>query len=323
LALLKSIDLSRKCKSLLLFLLVVFAFESTVAGGLPIFYYLDAFSTEVDYTSYGVKSLHGVFNAGCFIYFILNLNCTQRNYLRISIPLILFLLTYSRGWLFICIGYFFIYKLITLRSTFIKRSNAPSIVLYISLVVLSGFLFGVIGQYRVFLPFDQPYWSTQVHLPFVQSLLEWPYVYLVGSTANSLNIVEHVHPLPDLLPEWFISKFVPSSLSSLIGVIKAPDVYSYETYRIHELVTTASIHADIYIVAGFLGCLMFFSIFWFSLSCILKYACYDKRFLIILPYAILQAYLFPFSNIVLNLPFMLPYLVIFAVFKKSDFNSSM
>ena len=317
---LRQTDLSNKCKPIFLFLIVIFAIEVSISGNLPLFYYMGIFSSNIDYASFGIKSLHGLFNSVCFLYFMLQVNTyNKRNILNIIFPLLLFTLTFARGWLFICIGYWFINRLISLRSLIFHKSRIVNYIFMISGIILSCFIFGIIGQYRVFLSLDDPFWSAQFSLPFTQSLLEWPYVYLVGSSANALNIIEFIQPMPELLPEWLLSKVLPSALSSLIGGIKSPDVYDYENLRIHELVTTSSIHADIYLVSGYIGCFIFFSIFWYFLSYFLKKSCYDKRFLILLPYMILQAYLFPFSNIVLNLPFMLPYIATFIFLKKSDF----
>ena len=316
-------NISHKSKPILVFLILTFFFELAVAGNLPLFYYLGVFSSSIDYASFGVKSVHGVFNAVCFLYFIIHLNTNQRSrFIQLYLPLCFFVLTYSRGWLFVCLGYFFIHKLILAKSLSIMRSKIVGYIFVLFAILISSFIFGIIGQLRVFLAINEPFWSTQIPLPFTQSLLEWPYIYLVGSTANSLNIIEHVIPTPELFPEWLLSKFLPSASSIFFGDLNAPDVYNFESLRIHELVTTSSLHADIYIISGFIGCLLFFSLFWLLLSLFIKKSCSDPRFFILLPYLIFQAYLFPFSNIVLELPFMLPYLAMFTLFKKSDFSTS-
>ena len=314
------VNLSKKSKVILLFLVLTFFLELSVSGNLPLFYYLGIFSSTIDYASYGIKSLHGLFNAMCFLYFMVQLNTSQKHRLfHVLLPIFFFSLAFARGWLFVCFGYYFILKLLSLRSLLIFRSKTYIYISISILILLSCFAFGAIGQHRVFLSINEPFWSTQLPLPFSQALLEWPYIYLVGSTANSLNIVEFAQPTPELLPEWLLSKFMPSASASFLGDLKAPDVYDYENLRIHELVTTASLHADIYIVSGFVGCLVFFTLFWLILSYFQKKSISDNRFLILLPYLILLAYLFPFSNLVLELPFILPFFAMFLLFKRSDF----
>ena len=306
------IDLSPKnTYRLLLLAFAIFIFEVIISGGLPLFRYTNIIPSAPSYTEFGIPSLHGFYNSYLFCLFILFIHSQRRSFLSL-IPIFLFALTFTRGWISICVAYY----LIVLSLKFFRTIDIflPLRIAFVSFVLsVSFYLFGRLGQIRS--GASLPYWSSILDLPFVHAEFEWPYIYLVGSTANALNVIESSTPdLTQFLP-WILTKILPSSLRAL-NPLSYTDIFSYEYFRISESVTTFSFFADIYLVSGpYLSFLLFLLICLYL--CHLLYFYHKRSYaFFLLPYLLSQLYISVFSDVITGLPFLFPHFFFIFYYKR-------
>lgn len=267
------------------------------SGGVPFVWALNG--SQLNYTDYGVPTLHGLANGLVFFVitslFLLTILDVKKCWLHIGVIMAFQILIVSRGVIMVSVA-----QMLCIYFLFARRSFAKMLMLTAVLFLLVV-VFGLIGDFRQgsnpYLSFVNDDWFEV--FDFLPSGVLWVYVY-VESGFNNLLFNESIIE-PQYTPVFSFAKLLPTVIYSLLGLEKVIDNFEF----VNAGLNVSTIYSGFYSDFGFFSFIFIFLLQFLSAYFLKKI--YGGSIYSIFVYAVFyQAVFFSFFiDTLLYLPFLI------------------